>query len=731
MAHKNPEPIYKSKCIQTSMEWATTYLQNKKTNSTIKHFKELYATKEAREIDWLDLCKDVDHGPKKFAFVFFVHFLNQGAYCGSYKNELEKFLPSFNKLLNLGYKFNPAFLFCADKIVDLIIYHSPDRGSVYSYGFMPSQNPYIKSEVIDFLSGDRKTNRWHDHRILELFEKSLGKYESLITSYQDFNEHTFFEQITFYKQFKTSDSNLYDYGLKAVCSFYRWLVNKYEDYDFFKNATTMSKYLLFNIGLIELLKDDTYFSIYNPHTEYPDSRKYCFIIRGMDIQSTQLTGDDYFSVDLKNLESKYYRKCVIKYLQSSTSITTITWCGFTNYMTDGLKFITELKKQPNYPNPDMKYYTNQEAILIRNHYHDENLSIATLNNKIGAFRRFLLWCQDASLITFDNMFFEYLKQYEEPVKTNGSTIPDKDLIKINSYIVNDMKENPEAVLMYSIFHLALQTEFRISQICHLKTDCIQPSIKPGQYVICANSKTSRGSKNTYVITDLTYHILMNAIESTEALRNECSIEALTDYIFLRSTRITGYIVFNPSTFNNYLKNACKRLELKHTYSAANLRDTHMTKAFEHILRSGKSDLEMGILSKHKHLDTTKNHYIEMELEKMLEATYGITIGTDLIDTDSKIVDELPESAMGTDSDVENGCGKCTAKSCISTTSLPCLSCKYFVTTVNHEIFFKTAISGLDKLITQTTNAHDKEDLVTIKQLHVLYLRAIYKHKEGI
>ena len=189
-------------------------------------------------------------------------------------------------------------------------------------------------------------------------------------------------------------------------------------------------------------------------------------------------------------------------------------------------------------------------------------------------------------------------------------------------------------------------------------------------------------------------------------------------------------LFDNAKFSEALKNLCDEIGVPR-YSAINLRDTHMTKSLEHIIRTGKSDLEMSVLSKHRHMDTTKNHYIEMELEKMLESTYGITIGSELIETDSKIVDDIPEDLIGEENDVEDGCGKCSAEMCVMTNALPCMACKYFITTTKHEVFFKKAIENVNRLIEKTKNRHDKEDLVTIKELYVLYLKAIIKHKEGV
>ena len=224
---------------------------------------------------------------------------------------------------------------------------------------------------------------------------------------------------------------------------------------------------------------------------------------------------------------------------------------------------------------------------------------------------------------------------------------------------------------------------------------------------------------------------MDIIDETESIREECYVDSLKDYIFIYHRRETKKpVVFDDKIFSLSLKKLCAEIDVE-PCTASNLRDTHMTKSLEHIMRNGKSDLEMSVLSKHKYMDTTKNHYIEMELEKMLESTYGIIIGTELIETDSKIVDDIPEHLAGEENDVENGCGKCTAETCVTTSALPCMACKYFITTTKHEVFFKKAIENVNRLIENTKNRHDKEDLVTIKELYVLYLKAIIKHKEGI
>ena len=194
--------------------------------------------------------------------------------------------------------------------------------------------------------------------------------------------------------------------------------------------------------------------------------------------------------------------------------------------------------------------------------------------------------------------------------------------KLAVYLQVNAGSSAQMHLALAVFHLALQTEFRISQILHLTTDCIRSSFKPGEYVIHSAAKSSHGAKNDYVITEETYRLLMSTIDFTEPFRSRCSIEAYKDYIFLYPGRNGDIHHYNPTIFRDCLQKACSDLGFEITYNASSLRDTHMTKALEHIMRNEKSDLEMGLLSKHKHLDTTKNHYIELELEKCWRPPMG-------------------------------------------------------------------------------------------------------------
>lgn len=595
-------------------------------------------------------------------------------------------------------------------------------------------NVVIKEEFVSFMDYylDQKARAARDVLIsyASVFETSLGDYIDLIHTYEDFDEKTLWAQINYYRKLfnKTHTTELE--AINFVLFFYRQLVNNHPEYPFFKEAKTISKYLLFNGGLSSLICENCTFMYYDPQNSKTDcsAEKVVFILNGYNKLYTRFQPEDYARFDLSAIRAPEYRNLLIRYIISAPSRLSELYSNHSFLAREILAQVISIKNKKGYPNPNLLNFTDQEAVLIRKMIHNEKVTLQTLNNKIGSIRRFLQWASERNLITISSMFFDYLRQYEEPSRTVAKPIPDKDLIILNKYLSKRAKPGTIEFLYFTIFHLLIQTEFRISQICQLRADCIKPSVKPDQYYVVSNSKTSHGAKKSYVITGYTFYLLSDAINDTEPLRDQCTIESIKDCIFLYYHKNDNMRLITQDQFGNYMERVCNECGLPR-YRASNLRDTHMTKAFEHILRTGKSDLEMRVLSKHKRIDTTKSHYIAIELEKMLESTYQVMVDDgNHVDVDDKVIPES-QAPIGKQSLVENGCGHCKTQTCISRGSLPCLLCKDFVTTVKHEKDFIRMIDITDHMISEAHDQHDKDDLTTIKSLYVQYLKAIYLFKE--
>ena len=724
--------VYKDPNIASCL--AETVDEAKDLSTFYRHerFRKAFSDSVAGNISWDYYCDAANKtGVYHYACVVLVSFLENGFICGSNSSMLAlKQLFPYIKSIAEQAKTHPVPLFCKEEIADLIIFRSPRTKTQFFYAKVPCANPVIRDVIKEFGEAARYYSRWIQKDIIYHFPDSLGEHLSGIHEATDFDENTFWGQINYYKHLYKNDQRTLFNSILMVCNFYRWLVNTNPDHDYFDNAFHMNRSLLFSSRLPELIKKNYYVTILDVKSPPVGHDNLCFILKNMGHLSTKLTNDDFFTATLSPLEEKLYKDLVIRYLVSASSITVITWAGQLGYIREGMHMIEELKRQPDYPNPDLKRLSTQEAVFLRNFYYDDKIRTSTLNNKIGALRRFLDWCNVGGLLSFDDMFFDYLRQYEEPPQTTGHAVPQDDLVKIHDYIVKKSENEYMWKLLLYVFHLLLDTDFRVNHILHLDTECIAPSIKQGEFILRSNTKVTHDVRpHTFVITEATRRLIIEAIDYTDELRNECTDDNMRDYIFIYKGTSDSIRLIAPGKVRNMLKEACDSVGVPR-YSPANLRDTYMTNSFEYIQRHGKSDIEMRVFSKHKKLDTTKNHYIEQNLEKMLEATYGVDLGgVSDINADEKVVDRIPDDLRTAEHDVQDGCGKCKSDSCFAAGPAPCLICSDFITTVEYERFFISAIDKIDRMIKATSCRHDIEDLVLIKTLYVKFLEAIYKRKE--
>ena len=679
-------------------------------------------------VKWSDICsfskeRFKTHGVVRFALFMLIYLIENNLYEGDHKEKLHKDLNDL-KVCAKHFKSYISGIFCYD-YDNLCYVYRAENPNIPALLHVTNYNTFFGGLYLKYLSEKSFNIRYVNDAIDRIFCESIGDHS--ILSLDDIDSSLFWGQIKFFKEIFKNDAVKLDGSIRKTCDFYRWLLLTFSDHMFFKNSTSLTYELIFSNSLAKHIKNNAYFTTFTQTENLGDKSKIVFIIKNLQNHSTRMVKNSYFVVNTDAVRTSEYRKCINKYLQNTAKPYIITLPGQVSYIVDALHFFEQLKSHNGYPNPDNMQFNTTEAIAIRKYFKKSkvNLNLATLNNKIGAIRRFFQWCQKCGYMTFDATFFDYLSQYEEPNKYTGNTIPDDDLKKMNETFIELCKEDKSYKLYYAIFLSLIETEFRVSQVCNLTTSALQSTLKSDQFLIYSNTKTSVGRKESQPICLVTKRILESVIEETEDLRNQVLQESYKDHIFLyRTTYLRNSIrSVTAERFRDILRIICDKAGV-YQYNSRNLRDTHMTKAFEFIMRNGKSDLEMGLLSKHKHIDTTKSHYIEVELTKMLESTHQVTLGNRDINMQSKILDTLPDELNNKDTIVENGCGRCNAKSCSMTGSLPCLTCSHFVTTVNHKPYFVKMIELCDTSLSKATIRHEIEDLNLIKTLYVNWLREI-------
>lgn len=697
----------------------------------VRAFIRAFSAYTLDNLEWANICDicRISNVSSVLVYHFMVEVLTKKMYNNTHSEALYRLLPLFE--YEYSNRIYPSKLshkiFCYEKVDNLLYfnYHESKR-IVYSKDFI---SPFMFSVFDKMLHCDSLCFKYITEETFDSFLDSLESSVSSITKLEDFNGELFWKQIAFLrKKYPDMRENTVVYNrYLLIVHFYRDLIEVFPDTNFFENDLNMTPSLIFNRMLLSYIERDFQVLPYTTTVNLKGINKVLFITRNINKTTTQFKGESCFAFDISSMSCEVYQDLLKEYFISSINITNLRIMS--GFLRETLEKIYIAKTTDGYPNPDLLYLSNEEAVFIKEIIKKEFSFVRTINNNIGHIRRFLLWLKNNNKIHTDDMFFSYLKQYEEPTVGTAKAMSDENLVKLNNYIVNDMKMNHNAKIMYAIFHIAIQTPFRISQICHLKTDCIKPSLKEHMYYIESDvSKTSRGTPVQYTITELTYKIIMNVLEDTEKLRENILLKDEKDYLFLIETEYKGTSLIGGAYVNDYLAKACKALKIE-KITAGNLRDTHMTKALEYAMRHGKTDLELSVLSMHKNVDTTKNHYIDIELNKMLEATYGITIGDFSHDINNHIVESLPVEVENNEHEVENGCGHCDADNCINTSNLPCLVCKHFKTTIKHKSFFEKQIETQDLIISKTSNRHSIEDLNTIKTLYALYLKSIIKKME--
>ncbi|MCS0542941.1 hypothetical protein NXY55_23475, partial [Aeromonas veronii] len=232
-------------------------------------------------------------------------------------------------------------------------------------------------------------------------------------------------------------------------------------------------------------------------------------------------------------------------------------------------------------------------------------------------------------------------------------------------------------------------------------------MKKNQFVLFSKSKVSKGEPIEFAISIYTKRHIEEIKNFTKKLRENCKDRNIKKHLFILEQRKNIINVPRLETVNAYLKKCCEEAGIP-KYTMQNLRDTHMTKAFEFQLRKGLSPLELSVLTGHKKIDTTNNHYIETKIKDMLEIVHGTTIGN--VDVKGNIMMNAHESIANMENTVSNGCGFCSLKSCKDYTNLACLMCDSFVATLDRIPYFEDEIIRLNHLLPKTEAPHEKENL---------------------
>lgn len=701
-----------------------------------KHFMNL----SFEELTWFKLC-DIANSTKRkhFSFVVLSCLIERDDWSDEYKDCFSIFIPTIRKVIEMNAEkrhrgeavktMAAQELFCYGDVRRMICFVNT-KHDYFGTLIVKTDNQALRSLMQGFF--DRKqASTVVDFRTIEekygLIAKAFSEFIPDFSLSSDISEAIFWKQVHYVMGIRNNRSLYLSYLFK----FYIYLMEGPMPH-LFQHSDVVNHHFFRNESTIRYIRQGYCFAVLDMDVldSIRDKEKIVFILKGYDRRSNTVAPYDFKAFDCSSLEDRHYLPIFWEYAVSTTINRNINFDYHDHMVIDALNTITRMKRQPGYENPDPFHIMRIECLAIKAETEKTTTSLTRRYQQINEAKNFLAYCDETGLLHFEKQALrrlqnEWKKHYDDP----NRTLSDEEILAIFHALKEESRTDLRAMLILAMVMILLDTEFRISMICALRTTDLVQGAKPGEWYIRKIAKTSREKTLEYVITKGTADILLECIEDTKTIRETIDNPLLSDSIFIyyseserQFRRMSKYgFVWN-------LNKILKKHGIIEKYTSTLFRNTHMTRALQYCVEHGMSDLEKGLLTKHKRIGTTLAHYYDSSdaFREQLEDTYDIEISPELT-IPGEVVEEPQVS--NEEASVEHGCGTCTSPHCLMKSNLPCLLCKSFVTTPEHEPFFENAIQAISEKIRNTNDEHLVEDLKTRKSIMVLYLEKIHQYRE--
>lgn len=599
----------------------------------------------------------------------------------------------------------------------LYTYTSPGGDSRNGFRYINCHVLEIREAIVRFICEYYVRSGDGVNLLCERFEDSLQGYE--VSSLRDLGFETFTRQV---KYFYTPGKK--KKGSAAVIAFYIYLSQTYDDNIFEKDNVPTT--LLHRSNIAGEINDGFQVVRYNQIEDVPSADKWLLCYKKYDRD----TIIHIKAIDFTLFESVTYRMWIKHYIWKADTLME-TKRHPLPILKNAFNYLHRLKTGRELSVFSGKGYEAEINVNDATAY--KNYVLSTMDNNrtrsgyIYNIRNVLRHVEANSLGIIDSGVFYVLTNTLDQSYDNTLPIPNDHLGRIAELIKKRSEEDLTAEIYASIFYIALETEFRGSQIVDLSKNCLRETSKKGEYVLVSETKVSAGEIVEQPVTSYIVRELEHVAAVTDEYRANCTNTRLLNKLFIIPGHKKGtYRKVGQEHFNAFLQGCCRELSLP-LYTLENLRDTHMTKAEEYRIRNQLSDIEQRVLTGHKSTSVDDIHYVKHDIREMLESIHGVIIGN--VRLDGKVLREADETIANNENEVSNGCGYCNSNACGMLSNLDCLLCRDFVTTISRLPYFEEQLKVIDARIAAAVIPHDKEDFVNIKRLMLAYIEEILRLKE--
>ena len=549
----------------------------------------------------------------------------------------------------------------------------------------------------------------------EEFIVSLSKFR--ILTHLSINHVTFMAQVRYLKSKYISIA--LSQRLGALVKIYKEISMTYF-YDIFEKSEIYSTFLLTLKMFPKYLMENIPIFKQSPVLPFCDADKFVIIYRDLDKRSTTASAEEAYFYNVEKLNTYECKQLMWIYITRHSSVPTIKHSHYGG-VREALSIIETFKCSSECRNKNFFHLDKFDAIAIHTAIRQSGNSESTNTTKIKKFRSLILFLIEQDIVTVDGYFFRYLQANRPQPINSPNPLEDEDVIKLEEYFHEKSTNSLFDHIIYVIFKMLIQTEFRISYICNMKIKDILNNLIPEHYIVSNITKVSREKKLVFAITDKTVTLLQNINLMTSDIKDQYDIKNIFGFIFIYKDDKGELTKMTSTKFTNELKKACKIVGTTKIYNSNSLRDTHMKHAVKFTSKNVSRSMVNRILTGHNSQETTNRHYVCADLEELIVSTYGVLVGKESFKFKTNIVTAIPQELESPEYDSSNNCGKCTAECCYLSTVSNCLVCKNFITSPEFLINFKRELENINRLMELTRLENDLEKMRTIKELVVNYI----------
>lgn len=556
-----------------------------------------------------------------------------------------------------------------------------------------------------------------------LFEASLGDMAAAVRSEEDFSAATFLRQAEFIRDLGGSAAgDDVDLLCRVIPRFYRY-VQEAVGHPIFTDGAAVTTLLLSCTQLSRFLRGCALFTVWSPGMVYvPGHDYYVVTLYGFDRVSTCMKTVDYVTLDLSVLPEPL-RPQVFRYILS-TPHRVVSQHSYPMVRT--LYRLMEeyfaMKGEPGYPNPAPRVMTTSEMDHMRSVIIGAYGVAETGNAFLRLFRDFVSWAIGEGLVSGSSSHLRALHNAREKGKGRQETVPDADMVRLVARMRELAAKDGEHACCYAALRILAVTKLRVSAVCSLRTDCLVQTADHGVWQVVSTSKTSGRGRDRFTVSEAEHRAIEAVLAATAPLRAHLAEHPYRDALFVYRSRC-GIRTLDAATLRRVMRLACDDLGIPH-YQPHHVRASRQTRAARYAEKVGLNKQDTAVLTGHKSRDTTMNYYVSVSPTDYYAALYGVMTEDVQTAVAGTVAEEMPSGAEPAAGDAAR-LGACASDVvCTARTLLPCLTCRYFVTDVHHLRLFEQAIEDIDRRIMEATVPHDKEDLVTMKEIYVVYIQKI-------